>query len=71
MSDEGQADRDYWNDKYAEPVENNLDRDKVKAALEAVIADADYDLYKGIDRPEDGSEPEWDYYVEEFINNYG
>lgn len=47
-----------------------LDPGQVRKALRTVVADLDYDLWKSIEMPEDGGEPEWDAVVEMFNEVY-
>ena len=55
-----------WADK-----QRTLDRAAVDAALRQVIAHADYDLHKSLERDEETEEDTYAEHVDRFITEYG
>lgn len=49
----------------------SLDRAAVDAALRQVIAHADYDLHKSLERDEETGEDTYGEHVDRFITEYG
>lgn len=50
--------------------QSDLDPTRIQQALSQVITSLDYDLWKGIETPEDGGDSEWPELVSQFAEAY-